>query len=208
MRSPSPAPEPPATGPAATIDLSPSGPVTEGTEITVTMSFANLEFDSDTSDTDYIFRADVVDADECENQAGGYGLGVERYMYQVDEDPEVRAGTVSAACPAGDYTVRASIASPGQRGTGLGQRELHGQRPGGTTADAGAALHRRHPERTDAERHRLWHVRLGYHRVHRQRRPNDVAETTVTPTANHDGATYAIKLNGVADEDGVQSPSQ
>ena len=32
---------------------------------------------------------------------------------------------------------------------------------------------------------------------------NDVDETTVTPTVNHDGATYAIKLGGVTDADGV-----
>ena len=32
---------------------------------------------------------------------------------------------------------------------------------------------------------------------------NDVAETTVTPTTNDDGATYAIKIGGAADADGV-----
>ena len=32
---------------------------------------------------------------------------------------------------------------------------------------------------------------------------NDVAETTVTPAVNHDGAAYAIKLDGVIDGDGV-----
>ena len=32
---------------------------------------------------------------------------------------------------------------------------------------------------------------------------NDVTETTVTPTVNHSGASYSIKLNGVADTDGV-----
>ena len=34
---------------------------------------------------------------------------------------------------------------------------------------------------------------------------NSVTETTVTPTVNHSGATYVIKLNGVTDEDGVVS---
>ena len=34
---------------------------------------------------------------------------------------------------------------------------------------------------------------------------NDVAETTVTPTTNHDGTTYAIKLDGVGDDDGTVS---
>ncbi len=100
-----------------TVDLSPSGPVTEGTEIAVTMSFGGLTFDTDRSTMDYTFRADVLDsenedADQCETQNGGYGLGVQRYMYQVDEDPETRTGTVSADCPAGDYTLRASVSSP------------------------------------------------------------------------------------------------
>ena len=36
---------------------------------------------------------------------------------------------------------------------------------------------------------------------------NSVTETTVTPTVNHSGATYVIKLNGVTDEDGVISLS-
>ena len=39
-----------------TIGLSPSGPVEEGTEVTVTMSFGGLERDSDPNDVDYIFR--------------------------------------------------------------------------------------------------------------------------------------------------------
>ena len=47
------------------------------------------------------------DADACE----GDGLGVDRYMYQVDEDPETRTGTISADCPAGDYALEASISS-------------------------------------------------------------------------------------------------
>ena len=100
------------TSPSVAIDLSPSGPVEEGTAITLIMSFFNLGYDDDRSTTDYIFRADVVDADGCEDQAGGYGLGVERYMYQVDQDPETRRGTISAGCPAGNYTVLATISDP------------------------------------------------------------------------------------------------
>ena len=106
-----------ASGPAVAIALAPSGPVEEGTEVTVTMSFGGLERDSDPSDVDYIFRADVKNsangnADGCEDQKGGYGLGVERYMKQVDEDPEVRTGTVSASCAPGDYTIKVSISCP------------------------------------------------------------------------------------------------
>ena len=96
--------------PSVTISLSPSGSVEPGTAITAAMSFSKLASDSET--TDYIFRADVVDsgngdADGCE----GDGMGQDRYMYQVDEDPESRATTVSADCPVGDYTVRASLSS-------------------------------------------------------------------------------------------------
>ena len=91
---------------------------TEGEETQINMAFSSLEFDSDRSTIDYIFRADVkdsenADADECEVEAGGYGLGVDRYMYQVDDDPETRSGTISADCPAGDYTLRVSISSSG-----------------------------------------------------------------------------------------------
>ena len=32
---------------------------------------------------------------------------------------------------------------------------------------------------------------------------NDVTETTITPAVNHDGATYVVKLDGVADADGT-----
>ena len=32
---------------------------------------------------------------------------------------------------------------------------------------------------------------------------NDVTETTVAPAVNHDGATYVVKLDGVADADGT-----
>ena len=103
------------SSPSAALSLS-SASVEGGTAITVTMKFSGLETDADTSTKDYIFRADVKDAengdaDRCENQANGYGLGVDRYMWKVDEDPEVRTGTVSADCPAGDYTVEASVSS-------------------------------------------------------------------------------------------------
>ena len=96
------------SSPSVAVSLSPSGSVEQGTAITATMSFSNLEDDADTSTTDYIFRADVIGADECE----GGGLGKTRYMYKVDEDLEVRGGSISAGCPAGDYTLRVSISSP------------------------------------------------------------------------------------------------
>ena len=104
------------SSPSVAIDLSPSGPVEPDTEITVTMSFHGLEQDSNRNDIDYIFRADVknadeTDADACGDRAGGYSLGVDRSMRIVDQYPEVRQGKVSADCPSGDYTIKAVIAS-------------------------------------------------------------------------------------------------
>ena len=99
------------SSPSVAVSLS-SASVEERTAITVTMSFSGLESDSDTATRDYVFRADVVGADECEDRANGYGLGVDRYMYQVDEDPEVRTGSVSADCPAGTTPSRPASPRP------------------------------------------------------------------------------------------------
>ena len=196
----------PSSGPAATIELSPSGPVEEGTEITVTMSFASLERDSDPNDVDYIFRADVKNsangnADGCEDQKGGYGLGVVRYMKQVDEDPEVRTGAVSASCEPGDYTVEVSISSPSNV-------EL-ASATAGFTVNAPGQQQQPEPPSTDATLSNLalsgvyfgafYPATAGYNASV----ANDVTQTTVTPTVNHDGATYAIKLGGVTDADRV-----
>ena len=94
------------SSPSVAVSLSDTS-VEQGTAITVTMSFGGLTSDSDKSTTDYVFRADVVGADECE----GGGMGQDRYMYRVDEDPETRTATVSADCPPGDYTLRVSLSS-------------------------------------------------------------------------------------------------
>ena len=95
------------SSPSVAVSLSDAS-VEQGTAITVTMTFRGLEYDFDTSTTDYIFRANVIGADECE----GGGLGKTRYMYKVDEDLETRGASISADCPAGDYTLRVSISSP------------------------------------------------------------------------------------------------
>ena len=97
--------------PSATVSLSDVS-VEQGTAITATMSFGGLTRDSDRSTTDYIFRADVKDsadqdADDCE----GGGMGRDRNINRVDEDPEIRSGTIPAGCPAGDYTIEVSISS-------------------------------------------------------------------------------------------------
>ena len=189
----------------ATVTLSPSGNVTEGTPITVTMSFGNLEHDSDGSDTDYLFRADVVNADQCEENANGYGLGVDRRMNKVDEDPEVRHGTVSASCPVGSYTVRASISSADHAELASATVDFsivataeEEQTPGQTpTLSADATL----------SGLTLSGVDFGTFSAaateYTASVANTVAQTTVIPTTNNDGATYEIKLGGVSDADSI-----
>ena len=190
--------EPPAPGPAVAVELSPSGSVDEGTEIALTMSFANLESDTDTSDTDYIFRADVVNADGCE----GGGMGLDRYMYKVDEDPEVRGGVISASCASGDYTVQVSISSPGNV-------ELASATADFTVAAPAEQQQAQEPApSTDATLSSLAlsDVTLAFASSTTEYTAsvaNDVDETTVTLTTNDDGATYEIKLGGVADDDGI-----
>ena len=194
----------PVSGPAVAIALSPSGPVEEGAEVTVTMSFAGLEHDSDRSDVDYIFRADVKDsangnADGCEDQKGGYGLGVVRYMSQVDEDPEVRTGTVSASCEPGDYTVEVSISSPGNV-------ELASAAADFTVA----APARQQPEPLSADATlsglTLSGVALAFASTTTEYTAvvaHEVDETTVSPTTHDGGASYAVKLGNAVDEDGT-----
>ena len=190
--------EPPTSRPAVAIELSPSGSVAEGTEITVTMSFANLESDTDTSDTDYIFRADVVNADACE----GGGMGNDRYMYKVDEDPEVRTGTVSASCTPGDYTIEVSISSPLNVELASATADFTVNAPGQQRQT------QEPPPSTDATLNGLTlsDVTLAFASATTEYTAsvaNDVTQTTVTPTVNDDGATHAIKLGGVTDADGV-----
>ena len=182
---------------AETVWLTVPASVQRNAEAAVTMSFGGLASDSDTSTTDYIFRADVVDADACE----GGGIGFNRYMYQVDEDPEVRTGTISAACPPGDYTVEVSISSPADV-------EL-----ASATADftVAAPAQQQQPLSTDATLSSLTLGDAPYIIVafasdttsHDVNVANDVTQTTVTPTTNDNEATYAIKLGGVADADRV-----
>ena len=190
---------PTVSEPAVSIELSPSGSVAEGTEITVTMSFANLEFDTDTSDTDYIFRADVRDTDACE----GGGMGKDRYMYKVDEDPEVRTGSISTSCAPGDYTVEISISSPGNAELASATADFT------VNAPAQQQQAQEPPPSTDATLNGLTLSRVDFGTFdpattgYTASVANGVDETAVTPTVNNDGATYAIKLGGVTDDDGV-----
>ncbi len=198
----SPNPAQAQASPSVAVSLS-SDTVEEGSAITVTMSFGGLESDSDTATRDYVFRADVKDsengdADACEEQANGYGLGVDRYMHQVDEDPEVRTGSVSADCPAGDYTVRASISSTENVELASASVTFSVREPE-TPLSSDATLSGLELSGVDFDAFDLattnYAASVG----------NDVAETTVTPTLNHDGASYLVNLDGVADSDGTIS---
>ena len=188
--------EPPAPGPAVAVELSPSGSVEEGTEIALTMSFANLESDTDTSTTDYVFRADVVNADGCE----GGGVGVDRNINKVDEEPEVRTGTISASCAPGDYTVEVSISSPSNVELASATADF--------TVNAPAEQQSEPPASTDATLSSLTlsDVTLAFASTttgYTASVANDVDETTVTPTTNDGGASYVVKLGDAVDEDGT-----
>ncbi len=186
--------------PSAAVELSEDS-VERGTAITATMSFSNLETDSDTATTDYIFRADVVGTDACE----GGGMGVDRYFYKVDEDPETRGGTVSADCPAGAYTVRVTLSS-------ADNTELD-------SATAGFSIAEPAPEQTPEPTQEpppsddatlrsleLSGVTLAFDPAttgYTANVANRIAETAVTATVNHEEATYKVKLGGVSQGDGV-----
>ena len=183
--------------PAWTVQLTVPASVPQNTEAAVTMTFGGLEFDSDTSDTDYIFRADVVNADACE----GEGIGNDRYMYQVDEDPETRTGTISTSCAPGDYTVQVSISPPGNVELASATADFTVNAP---------AEQQEPPEPPSADATlsglTLSDVTLAFTSTTTEYTAsiaNDVTQTTVTPTVNDDGASYAIKLDGVADADAV-----
>ena len=183
--------------PSVAVSLS-SDTVEEGSAITVTMSFSGLESDADTATRDYVFRADVKgsedgDADGCEDQAGGYGLGVDRYMWKVDEDLEVRTGSVSADCPAGDYTVRASISDANGSELAADSADFSVVEPPSTDAAlSGLALSGVDMGTFDPATY-SYDVNVGH----------DLAETTVTPTPNDEGATYVVRRDGVEDGDGT-----
>ena len=165
------------------------------------MSFGGLTDDDDRATTDYTFRADVLDSDgedvdACEEQAGGYGLGVDRYMWQVDDDPEVRPGTISTGCPAGDYTLRASISSAANVELAWASASF-------------SVVSSEPPPSTDASLSALALSGVDFGVFNSEITQytgsvaNDVAGTTVTATTNDDGAGYVVKLDGAADPDGT-----
>ena len=76
------------------------------------MAFANLPSDSNPSTRDYIIRADVVGADShfikyCEGARIGYEIPFSSGGATVTIE-----GTIKSSCPAGSYTLEASVSSP------------------------------------------------------------------------------------------------
>ena len=103
--------DPDAT-PSVTIDLS-SRSVAPGTEIDATISFYDLQGDSNTS-LDYlaevtkIVNSEEVDANDCE----GTWLGQEMGTGVSRRNPMVFPAKIVAACPVGQYTLKASMSNP------------------------------------------------------------------------------------------------
>ena len=99
--------------PSISINLTPSDTVRQGTEIAANLTMGGLEQNLDVSTLippKYKFRVDVVDHDSCEGTSThGYSMGTTHGIYLVDEYPEQRWVTVSPSCPAGNYTLRATL---------------------------------------------------------------------------------------------------
>ena len=123
-------------------------------------------------------------------------MGEDRYMYKVDENPEVRDGIISAACPPGDYTVEASISSPHnvELASATADFTVTGPPP---PPSADAALGSLTLSGIDFGLFNL--STTGY----TASVANDATETTVTATTNDEGATYVVMLDGVPDPDGT-----
>ena len=171
--------------PKVSISFQPRGGyVTVGTPIAATLSFSNLEFDSDSSDIDYSFRADVVtqlgaDVDICEGQ----GIGATRNINTVDQNPEVFTGVISTSCPVGYYNLKVSLKSAAN--VDLASAQL--------SFEVGPVL------ATDATLSSLAlsDVPFTFNAATTSYAVNvasTVDETTVTATTSDDGASYVVKI--------------
>ena len=122
-----PVPGPDLTIPAAaatktTVTLSETSPITEGTKVTATMSFAGIPKGNEKS---HRFRMDMLDSQGNDTAScKAAGMGALRYMNRVDQDPETRASRVSTSCPAGEYTVRATFMDAGENVLSTGDASL------------------------------------------------------------------------------------
>ena len=89
--------------PQVEIEFSPSDSVPEGTEITATMRFGNLS----QGPSDTYFVAQVPGAEDCQGQ----GLDRRRFLDLVDQNPEVRTGTIADTCPVGRHDLEVTLYS-------------------------------------------------------------------------------------------------
>ena len=93
-------------GPSITIEL-PSGPYYRGASFDATIKFHAL-----IQGEDYSYKAMVMNdnpnyAENCEG--AGLGKNEKFSLSSVDENPEVRAGTVASTCPTENYALRVRL---------------------------------------------------------------------------------------------------
>ena len=181
-------------GDVATVQLTVPASVPLNTEAAVTMTFAGLTIGQDAN---LVFRADVLDANGAVDVCEGGGIGFDRYMFKVDEDPEIRGGAISAACPPGDYTLEVSVASADNDQLASDSANFSVTDPGSPPAPSTDAtlssLELSDVPFTFDSDTTSYDVSVAH----------DVEQTTVTTTANDEGASYAVKLGEETDEDGT-----
>ena len=181
-------------GDVATVQLTVPASVPLNTEAAVTMTFAGLTIGQDAN---LVFRADVLDANGAVDVCEGGGIGFDRYMFKVDEDPEIRGGAISAACPPGDYTLEVSVASADNDQLASDSANFSVTDPGSPPAPSTDAtlssLELSDVPFTFDSDTTSYEVSVAH----------DVEQTTVTATANDEGASYAVKLGEETDEDGT-----
>ena len=181
-------------GDVATVQLTVPASVPLNTEAAVTMTFAGLTIGQDAN---LVFRADVLDANGAVDVCEGGGIGFDRYMFKVDEDPEIRGGAISAACPPGDYTLEVSVASADNDQLASDSANFSVTDPGSPPAPSTDAtlssLELSDVPFTFDSDTTSYEVSVAH----------DVEQTTVTATANDEGASYAVNLGEETDEDGL-----
>ncbi len=181
-------------GDVATVQLTVPASVPLNTEAAVTMTFAGLTIGQDAN---LVFRADVLDANGAVDVCEGGGIGFDRYMFKVDEDPEIRGGAISAACPPGDYTLEVSVASADNDQLASDSANFSVTDPGSPPAPSTDAtlssLELSDVPFTFDSDTTSYEVSVAH----------DVEQTTVTATANDEGASYAVNLGEETDEDGT-----
>ncbi len=181
-------------GDVATVQLTVPASVPLNTEAAVTMTFAGLTIGQDAN---LVFRTDVLDANGAVDVCEGGGIGFDRYMFKVDEDPEIRGGAISAACPPGDYTLEVSVASADNDQLASDSANFSVTDPGSPPAPSTDAtlssLELSDVPFTFDSDTTSYEVSVAH----------DVEQTTVTATANDEGASYAVNLGEETDEDGT-----